>query len=100
MLQSIEYGMGPPTYIYSNKTSRMTEGIFHVYASQLNDRKSKRNESRPRSRLKKFEEDEQIEQIEQFEQFESLEQSQEEKERYIQECYQKEYKEKNLISWK
>ena len=82
MLQSIQYGSGPPTYIYSNNATSTSNGFFHVYASQMAGYDSRRENPNVKTMPKK------------------MEKSKEKRDEYIRECYEKEYKENNLIGWK
>ncbi|MBQ8625820.1 MAG: hypothetical protein IJ419_06650 [Agathobacter sp.] len=82
MLQSIQYGSGPPTYIYSNNVTGMSNGFFHVYASQMSGHDPRRENPNIKSSYKK------------------RENNKEEHADYIRECYEKEYRENHLIGWK
>ena len=82
MLQSIQYNSGPPTYVYSNNTSGTNSAFFHVYASQMSGHDPRRESPNIKTTVKK------------------REKTTEENEEYLRECYQKEYRERNLIGWK
>ncbi len=82
MLQSIQYGIGPPTYIYSNKAATFGNGFFHVYASQMSGHDPRRENPNVREVEKK------------------RGKSKKEREEFLCECYEKEFKENNLIRWK
>lgn len=82
MLQSIQYGSGPPTYIYSNNTTGVNSGFFHVFASQMGGYDSRRENQDVKGNYQK------------------RQRTNEEQEEYLRECYQKEYKERQLLPWK
>lgn len=83
MLQNIQYGGGPSVYAYSGSTTTSTNNaMFHVFASQMSgyDSRREKNDSRvSEGKVKK---------------------SDEEHEDFLRECYQREYRENNLIRWK
>lgn len=81
MLQSIQYGSGPPTYIYSNNATGASSGFFHVFATQMGGYDSRRENHDVRTNTHK------------------REKTQEEQEEYVRECYQREYRERQLPKW-
>lgn len=82
MLQSIQYGSGPPTYIYSNNATGASYGFFQVFATQMGGYDSRRENQDVRTNPQK------------------REKTKEEQEEYVRECYQREYRERQLIGWK
>ncbi len=82
MLQSIQYGSGPPTYVYSNNTAGTSSAFFHVYASEMSGYDSKRDNPNVKATQRK------------------QEKSKEKRDEYIHECFEKEYKEINYTRWK
>lgn len=78
MLQSIQYGSGPPLYVYSNKSTGWNNGAFQVFASRMVGEEKKR-EQPPLKRERK---------------------TNQEKEQDLLDCYEKEYREREKIRWK
>ena len=81
MLQSIQYGGGMPLYVHGGTKSTVSDGVFHVYGSQMTgndpERKKKEMQSAPKKREK----------------------TNEEKERYLRDSYERGYKGQELLKW-
>lgn len=81
MLQSIQYGNGVPTYIYSNNPTSGNNGYMHVYASQMTADDKRREEQNVKKTKKK------------------REKTLEEKEKYLRDSYERGYREQDLAKW-
>lgn len=94
MLQSIQYGSGPPTYVYSNNAVGASNSFFHVFASQMSGYDPRREKKANRQLIKREEKAEPLQEAEQnWTKAIIVEES-------PQEAYQKEYGKRELFLWK
>ena len=95
MLQSIQFlGSGPPTYVYSQKAAGASYEFYHVFATETRGYDGRKEERERKAKLLKKETKEEHKEPETF----GLVMN--EKERSVQEVYEKEYRRRESFLWK